>query len=86
MTWLERIPLLEDEELTNLWTNARRLSETGNDVQRETAVDLLPAIESEIAGRRARRKEEIARRAAERRARTARLAPARSLEAPLAQI
>ena len=68
MNLLERLPFLDDEELTNLWNNARRLSETGVQARRDAAVALLPAIETEMAGRRAQKKAETAKRTAERRA------------------
>ena len=47
MTLLERIPTLSDEEVINLLTNARRLSEGGDDKQKAAAAELLPRLEEE---------------------------------------
>lgn len=86
MPLLERLPLLDDAELTNLWNNAGRLIESGPERQRDSAIALMPAIEQELAMREAARKATIAKRAAERRARVARRAqPARLAEQAGAQ-
>jgi hypothetical protein len=78
MTLLERLPQLDDAELKNLAENARRLIDAGSDKQRLAAAEILPAVESAIAARKAARWEASAakatRRAAERRALTARRA------------
>jgi hypothetical protein len=66
MSLLERIPTLSDEEVVNLLTNARRLSEQGDDKQKASAEELLPALELEAETRRAARMD----RAKEKRAAT----------------
>lgn len=69
MTLLERIPALSDEEVINLLTNARRLSETGDEKQQAAAAELLPALEAEAEARKAARLERAkAKRAASRKA------------------
>ena len=69
MTLLERIPTLSDEEVINLLTNARRLSETGDDKQQAAAAELLPALEAEADARKTARLERAkAKRAASRKA------------------
>ena len=85
MPLLERLPLLDDAELTNLWNNARRLIESGPERQRDSAIALMPAIEQELARREAARKATIAKRAAERR-RSAGRAPAQPAERAGAQL
>jgi hypothetical protein len=72
MNLIERLPSLDDSELKNLCDNARRLLETGSDKQQLAAAELLPAVESALAARRALRVEATAARAAERRALAAR--------------
>jgi hypothetical protein len=57
MTLLERIPALSDEEVINLLTNARRLSEQGDEKQQAAAAELLPALEVEAEQRREARLE-----------------------------
>ena len=78
MNLLERLPLLDDTELKNLAQNARRLIEAGSEKQREAAAQILPAVVTAIAARRAQRWEaaaaKAAKRAAEKRALRARAA------------
>lgn len=69
MSLLERIPAMSDEEVVNLLTNARRLSETGNEAQQAAAAGLLPALETEAESRKTARTE----RAAAKRAATRKL-------------
>jgi hypothetical protein len=57
MTLLERIPALSDEEVINLLTNARRLSEQGDEKQQAAAAELLPTLEVEAEQRREARLE-----------------------------
>jgi hypothetical protein len=66
MSLLDRIPTLSDEEVVNLLTNARRLSERGDDKQKAAAAELLPALETEAD----QRKEARLERAKEKRAAT----------------
>jgi hypothetical protein len=49
----DRLPQFSDGELTNLNNNATRLKETGSALQRRSAEELLPLIQSEIERRRA---------------------------------
>ena len=72
MTLLDRIPSLSDEEVINLLTNARRLSEQGDEKQQAAAAELLPALEDEAEKRRQARMERTkAKRAAARKPRKA---------------
>lgn len=72
MTLLERIPTLSDEEVVNLLTNARRLSEVGDAKQQAAAAELLPALEEEAERRKEARLERAkVKRAASRRPRVA---------------
>ena len=50
----DRVPGMSDEALGTLHTNAVRLRESGNERQRASAAALMPAIESELAQRRAK--------------------------------
>ena len=69
MTLLERIPTLSDEEVINLLTNARRLSEQGDEKQQAAAAELLPALEAEAESRKTARLDRAkAKRAASRKA------------------
>lgn len=70
MTLLERIPTLSDEEVINLLTNARRLSEQGDEKQQAAAAEVLPKLEEEAEQRRSVRLERAkAKRAASRKPR-----------------
>ncbi|MEW5685429.1 MAG: hypothetical protein AB1942_10955 [Pseudomonadota bacterium] len=66
MSLLERIPSLSDEDVVNLLANARRLSAQGDDKQKASAEELLPALENEAEARRSARMD----RAKEKRAAT----------------
>ena len=67
MSLLERVPMMSDEEVGNLLTNARRLAEVGNEVQQAAAAQLLPALEIEAESRKmARTERATAKRAATR--------------------
>ncbi len=57
MTLLEKIPGLSDEEVVNLLANARRWQAQGDEKQQAAAGELLPALETEAAGRKAARLE-----------------------------
>jgi hypothetical protein len=74
MDMLERIPTIADDALGNLHANALRLERTGTHAQRASAAALLPAIEAELAARKAAK--------AERQAEARRAAPARSAKPP----
>lgn len=52
MTLLDRIPTMSDEEVVNLLTNARRLSESGDEKQQAAAAELLPTLETEAEQRK----------------------------------
>jgi hypothetical protein len=53
MTLIERIPLLNDQELVTLLANARRLDIVGTPAQRLGAAEVLPVLELEASKRRA---------------------------------
>jgi len=53
VTLIERIPLLNDQELLTLLGNARRLDIVGTPAQRLQAAEVLPALELEASQRRA---------------------------------
>jgi hypothetical protein len=52
MTLIERIPLLNDQELVSLLANARRLDIVGTPAQRMGAAEVLPVLELEASKRR----------------------------------
>jgi hypothetical protein len=52
MTLIERIPLLNDQELVTLLANARRLDIVGTPAQRAGAAEVLPVLELEASKRR----------------------------------
>ena len=60
MSLLERIPAMNDQEVVNFLTNARRLAEQGNEAQQAAAAELLPALEVEAETRKAARLESAA--------------------------
>ncbi len=53
MSMIDQIPSLTDDGLTTLRANAMRLAESGAAKQQAAAQELLPAIEAEIAKRKA---------------------------------
>jgi hypothetical protein len=48
-----RLPAMEDVALAVLHENAERLEQTGTPAQRASASALMPALEAELASRRA---------------------------------
>jgi hypothetical protein len=64
MDMAAKLPAMDDQELTALHANAKRLIETGTTVQQSAAADLLPSIEAEFGVRNtaklARRAEAVA--------------------------
>ncbi len=52
MSLIDKIPLLDDAALKNLFDNARRLGSSGSTKQQADAAELLPALEAAIAARR----------------------------------
>ncbi|MBO9710858.1 MAG: hypothetical protein J7521_21865 [Caulobacter sp.] len=68
MTLIERIPLLNDQELLSLLANARRLDIVGTPAQRKGAAEVLPQLELEASKRRATALQARKRRAAAQRA------------------
>lgn len=50
----DRIPDFSDKDLATLLANARRLAEDGEGRRRDDAARLVPLIEAELDGRRAR--------------------------------
>jgi hypothetical protein len=55
MTLLDKIPGMTDEEVVNLLSNARRLTEAGDAKQKAAAAELLPALEQAADERKAAR-------------------------------
>jgi hypothetical protein len=55
MTLTDKIPSMSDEEVINLLANARRLSESADERQREAALELIPPLEEAAAERKAHR-------------------------------
>ncbi|MDX1542166.1 MAG: hypothetical protein R3349_12255 [Geminicoccaceae bacterium] len=53
MDLIEKLPTLEDADLAALHGNAERLQHSGTSAQKKAAAALLPALESELANRRA---------------------------------
>ena len=84
MDILAKVPAMPDDALGNLHANAERLRRAGSPVQRAEAAALLPALEAELAVRRAAklgraaqaRREASALRAGRREARVEAPAPA----------
>lgn len=60
MSMVEKLPGMADDALRNLHANALRLGEAGSPQQRASAKELLPAIEAELAARKAARQERLA--------------------------
>ena len=52
MSLIDKIPLLDDSALKNLFENAKRLGASGSTKQPADAAELLPALEAAIAARR----------------------------------
>ena len=55
MSLIEKIPTLNDEEVTNLLANARRLQTEGDEKQQARATELIAPLEEAAAERRAAR-------------------------------
>ena len=55
MTLAEKIPTMSDEQVVNLLANARRLSDSADEKQRDAAQELLPVLEGAAAERKAHR-------------------------------
>jgi hypothetical protein len=51
-----RVPTMADDALVALRFNALRLKDSGNAIQRNSATDLLPVVEAEIAERKEKKK------------------------------
>ena len=60
MDILAKVPAMPDDALGNLHANAERLRRAGSPVQRAEAAALLPALEAELAARRAAKRERTA--------------------------
>lgn len=60
MTMIEKLPGLDDSALKNLRANAERLGQSGSAAQRASAASLLPAIDAELATRKAAKQERLA--------------------------
>ena len=60
MSLLEKLPGRADDALGNLHANAVRLGQEGSPAQRSSAAALLPAIEAELASRKAAKRERLA--------------------------
>jgi hypothetical protein len=57
MTLVEKLPGMTDDALANLHANAVRLGEEGSKAQRTAATELLPALDAELATRKAAKRE-----------------------------
>jgi hypothetical protein len=53
MDLVTKLPAMEDAALATLHENATRLEQSGNKAQQSAAAALLPALETELANRRA---------------------------------
>lgn len=51
-----RVPMMADDMLVSLRFNALRLKDSGSAIQRNSAADLLPVVEAEIADRKEKKK------------------------------
>jgi hypothetical protein len=60
MSLVEKIPGMADAELNVLHANAVRLGQAGTPAQRSSAAAVLPAIEAELAARKAAKQERLA--------------------------
>ena len=49
----DRVPQMSDDALDTLLANARRLLDAGSKMQRNSATDLIPVIEAQLAARAA---------------------------------
>lgn len=76
MSLIDKIPAMDDAALVNLLANARRLAETGAASQQAQAAEILPALEEQVAIRKARKLEAAAARRSAARGRAAAAKPA----------
>ena len=53
MDFIAKLPAMEDAALAALHNNAERLEQSGRKAQKSAAAALLPALETELANRRA---------------------------------
>ena len=53
MDLVAKLPAMEDAALASLHNNAERLEQSGTKAQKSAAAALLPALETELANRRA---------------------------------
>ena len=60
MSLIDRLPEMADAALSNLHANAVRLGGSGSPAQRASAAKLLPALEAEIEGRKAAKRQKLA--------------------------
>jgi len=52
----DRVPTMADDALVSLRVNALRLKDSGNAIQRNSATQLLPVVEAELADRKEKKK------------------------------
>jgi len=71
MDLVAKLPAMEDAALAVLHENAQRLEQSGTKTQKNAAAALLPAIESELASRRAAKLEAAKTKRAASKAKTA---------------
>jgi hypothetical protein len=64
MSLIEKVPLLDDASLKNLFDNAKRLGASGSIKQQADAAELLPALEAEMGARKAVKLESAAEKRA----------------------
>jgi hypothetical protein len=75
MDLIAKLPAMEDAALAVLHNNAERLEQSGTKAQKSAAAALLPALETELANRRAAK---LAASTAKRAASTAKRAASRA--------
>jgi hypothetical protein len=75
MDLIAKLPGMEDAALASLHNNAERLEQSGTKAQKSAAAALLPALETELANRRAAK---LAASTAKRAASTAKRAASRA--------
>lgn len=80
MDLIAKIPALEDTALAALHSNAERLEQTGTSAQKAAATALMPALEAELAARRAAKVSRAQEAAAAKRA--SKPAPAKRVAKP----
>lgn len=85
MDLVAKLPAMEDAALTVLHQNAQRLEHTGTKTQKSAAAALLPAIESELASRRAAKLEAAKTKRAATKTKAAEAAKTRAAARPKAK-